>query len=283
MFNKLILLLLLSSGALAQQDEIRSQPGPLTIEDTIALQGQQLPHLAPVFQHWINAVSLRDSAKSIITAAGKKIFGDIALQLEPLKPNADSTQYQAHGIMTYTKGTAKGFNSLNTSPSFGGIRFLLLINSDGQALSYQFSNIAFSRNMVHFTPLEQEEAPEAGKSTVFSNQQKNWEQIRAVYTGFLQALNAHIKPFAHKSFSALQEEHSLITYDTYKKIIIGMSYADVTALLQDEGRELSNSQQKVNGKTLSLQSVIWKSPKGDKHITVQFENGKVSGKSQSDL
>lgn len=287
MFSRIIILLLVSASLSAQEFLSIPRENRITIRDSMALDGQPANDIIKMLEQWGTAVSLKDSASSIISTSGKKLAGEIAMNLHQgsLSIPQNGNFFNTPGILTYTKSRSKNLGSIATSPSFGGIRYHFNVYISASHLLYEFTHLEFSRNMVHYVPFEQAEPPgeDVGKSGGISNSQKNWKTLKEDYTEFLKALSDHLKIHAATALADILEKNSLITYENYKMISLGMNYSAVTTLLQDEGKELSNSQTKSGGKTVSLQSVIWKSPKGDKSITVSFENGKVSGKAQTNL
>lgn len=284
MLLRLFFLLLISSS-LAAQDQIHDSNGKIQIIDSVPLNGQPSGELFKMLSNWAKGLAEKDSAQSIVMRSGKKLAGEIALNL-PLGTNTSDIGnyvYKTPGILTYTRARVKG-SSLGTSPSFGGIRYAFNFFIQPDYLFFEFTDLEFSKNMVHFTRLEERDPPlEDGRTTITALAQKNWTIIRNDYTDFLKALSLQLKKHATTELEEILAATSPVNYENYKKISIGMSYAEVSALLADEGRELSNSQSKSNGKAVIVQSILWKAPRGDKTITINFENNKAMAKAQTGL
>lgn len=109
---------------------------------------------------------------------------------------------------------------------------------------------------------------------------KEWTAVKEEYYAYLKVLALNLKEY---STNNLQETHSPISYESYKKITVGMSYNEVVKLLEDEGKEVSNASTQLNGKLVNQQTIIWNDLDKTKTITVSFVDSKVVSKSQSNL
>lgn len=286
---KICILSILFAGNLAAQElPTNPQTGLIFIKDSIEINGKSLQEVKDILSKWGNTLLDMENLKSVYQLNNSKQTEMVAVNLPVNMPvltqDKGGNRFLVNGTLTYSKTKTKG---LVPTATFGGIKFSFSYTITAKKLFYEFTNLEYSHDMVHYGKFEGDKPPSDNynKSFLFKMSKKEWAAVKTEYYNNLKILSANLKRYAENLFASesVSANMSQINYDSYKKIVTGMSYDDVAKLLADEGKELNNTSTQVNGKTVTQQTIIWNDLDKTKSITVTFTDGKVVSKTQTNL
>jgi len=288
-FKITFLLIIAFQIAFAQDLPVNPETGLVFIKDSIELKNKSLQDVKDVMSKWSYTLIDIENLKKIYKLDNKKQTENIYISLplySVLNQEKGNNKFQTNGTLTYNKVKTTGLNAAAPLVVNGGIKFIFIYTITAKKLIYEFTNLEYSHDGLHYGKFEDSKPPadNLNRSLVFKMGKKEWGTVRAEYFDNLKILAANLKEY---TTSLLQqqttENQSPINYESYKKITPGMSFEDVVKLLADEGKELSNTSTQVNGKTVTQQTIIWNDLDKTKSITIIFNDGKVASKSQTNL
>lgn len=276
--------------AFAQDLPVNPQTGLISIKDSIDTKNKSLQEIKEVISKWGGTLMDLDNLKSIYKLNNSKQTETIAINLPVntiLTQDKGNNKFVTNGTLAYSKVKANGLNAFAPTVTSGGIKFGFSYTITEKKLIYEFTNLEYSHDMLHYGKFEETKPPSDNynKSLFFKMSKKEWDAVKKEYFSNLKTLADNLKEYATNLIQSnpVAINQSLINYESYKKITTGMSFEDVVKLLADEGKELSNTSTQVNGKTVTQQTIIWNDLDKTKSITITFTDGKVVSKSQTNL
>lgn len=282
-----LVLIILCKLSFTQELPRNSQTGLFFIKDSMEVNDKSLQDVKNIMNKWAYTLIDEGNLNKVYKLNNSKQTEKVSINLplwSILSQDKGNNIFLTNGTLTYSKTKTKG---LAPSVTFGAVKFSFSYSISANKLLYEFTSLEYSHDMVHYGKFEDEKPPSDNynKSLLLKMSKKEWNDIKVEYFNNLKILSENLKEFANPflKVNQLSPNKSLINYETYKKLIIGMTYNDVAKLLEDEGKELSNSTSQVNGKSITLQTFIWTTFDKSKSITVTFTDGIISSKSQKDL
>ncbi|MFC0775290.1 hypothetical protein [Terrimonas alba] len=286
-YSILSLLLFIYFETYSQELPVNSQTGLVSIKDSIAVKNKSLQEIKNVLSKWAYTLIDEANLNVVYKLDNSKQTEKISINLplwSVLTQDKGGNKYVTNGTLTYSRTKTKG---LVPTATFGAVKFSFSYTVTAKNLIYEFSNLEYSHDMVHYGKFEGEKPPSNNynSSLLFKMNKKEWVAVKGEYFENLKILATNLKEYAGSLLinNQASTNQSPINYESYKKITTGMPYDDVVKLLADEGKELSNSSSQVNGKTIILQTIIWYDLDKSKSISVSFTDSKVNSKSQTNL
>jgi len=281
----LILTILYSCNLSAQGLPANPQTGLVSIQDSIELKNKTIQEVKDALSKWGNTLMDLDNLKTIFKLNNSKQVENIGINLpvgSVLTVEKGNNKFLINGSMGYGKAKeVRLFNAVSTNPANGVVKFSLSYTITAQKIIYEFTNLEFSNTGVYYGKFEDERPPKDNKG-IMSLNKKMWQDVKAEHFDRIRTLSVNLKEYL-SNLLPNNSNVSPVNYESYKKIKIGMTYDEVIKIFGDEGKELSNSSSQVNGKIVILQTVIWYDLDKAKTISVSLSDGKVTGKSQSNL
>lgn len=271
----------------AQELPTNPQTGLVFIKDSVETTGKSLQEVKGLLSKW--AYTLLDEANltKIYKLDNSKQTEKISINLplwSVLTQERGGNKYAISGTLTYNKTKTKG---LVPTATFGAVKFDFSYIITTNKLIFEITNLEYSHDMVHNGKFEGEKPPsdKYNNSLLFKMSKKEWAAVKAEYFNKLKTLGENLMDYWGNILMSNQDiiNKSPINYESYKKIATGMSYDDVVKLLVVEGKELSNGTTQIDGKTIIQQTIVWNDLDKSKSIIINFTDGKVSSKSQTNL
>lgn len=278
-------LLVFVTISLAQELPTNPQTGLVSIKDSIDIKNKSIQEIKEMMSKWSYTLIDKENLAKIYSLNNSKQTENIYVSLplySVLNQQSGNNKFQTNGTLTYNKVKTSGLNAVAPLVVSGGIKYNFTYTITSKKLIYEFTNLEYSHDGLHFGKFEDSKPPadNLNRSLIIKMGKKEWGAVKEEYFTYLKTLASNLKEY---STSILQETHSPISYESYKKISVGMTYNEVVKLLDDEGKEVSNSSTQLNGKLVSQQTIIWNDLDKTKSITVSFVDGKVVSKAQSNL
>ncbi|MES2398102.1 MAG: hypothetical protein V4549_18960 [Bacteroidota bacterium] len=282
-----LLLILIGFKGFAQELPTNPETGLVFIKDSIEIKNKSIQEVRDMMSKWAYTLIDDGNLNKVYKLDNSKQTEKISINLplwSVLTQDRGGNKFTTNGTLTYSKTKTKG---LVPTVTFGAVKFDFSYTITSQKLTYEFTNLEYAHDMIHYGKYENEKPPSDNynKSLLFKTSKKEWNTIKGEYYDNLKILSGNLKEFATNLLQGSQGSAnlSLINYESYKKVTTGMAYNDVVKLLGSEGKEINNSSSQINGKTVTQQTVIWNDLDKTKNITVTFVDGKVLSKSQANL
>lgn len=285
---KIAILLILFAGNLAAQElPTNPQTGLIFIEDSVETNGKSLQEVKGLLSKWAYTLLDESNLTKVYKLDNSKQSEKISINLplwSGLTQEKGGNKYAINGTLTYSKTKTKG---LVPTATFGSVKFDFSYTVMSNKLFFEFTNLEYSHDMVHYGKFEGEKPPSDNynNSLLSKMSRKEWAAVKTEYFNNLKTLCTNLKDYVKNLLISNQDltNKSPINYESYKKITTGMSYDDVVKLLVVEGKEISNGTTQMNGKAIVQQTMVWNDLDKTKSITINFTDGKVSSKSQTNL
>jgi hypothetical protein len=288
-FRILACFVLIASAAMSQELPTNPQTGLVSIKDSISIKDKSLQEVKEVMLNWGRTLLDPENLKAVYKLDNAKQIERIAviLPVGVLTRDKGGNQYLTNGSLSYGKTKTSGLNKVAPVMVSGGAKFGFYYTITKDKLVYEFTNLEYSHDMVHYGKYESEKPPQDNYNpAVFFNMSKKvWQSVRVEYFEKVKVLSNNLKVYAANLLASNSPEgsQSTVSYEAYKKISTGMSYNEVSKMFGDEGKELNNTSSQVGGKTITQQTIVWQDLDKSKSITVTFVDGKVTSKSQQNL
>lgn len=260
--------------------------GLISILDSVEIYDATFQELKDAVKNWGFTLLDQDNLSKIYKLDNSKQTEKVAINLpigSVLTIDKGAYRFVTSGTLGYQRIKTKGI----PSATFGTVKFDFIYSISGKWLVYEFTNLEYSHDGVHYGKFEGDKPPSDNYngSFILKMSKREWVVVKAEYYENLKILGSNFHEYLSNTSggSHANNLNTQVTYETYKKIIIGMPLGEITKLFKEEGRELNNSAKEVNRKTVTQQTIIWSNPNGSKSITVVFSDGKVTSKSQSNL
>lgn len=256
-------------------------------EGSVEVKNKSLQEVKVLMKNWGRTLDM-ENLKKVYKLNNSKQTEMIVIMLPIENPkltqDRGGNSFLINGTLIYTKTKLNGLNQYGIS---GTVKFNMSYTITSQKLIYELTNIEYTNDMAHYGKFEDEKPPQdnTNRSLIFKMSKKEWTEVRAEYFERLKILSDNLKEYAITVLKNNQAsvKQSPINYESYKQIKTGMAYDEVAKLLADEGKELSNSTNQINGKPVTQQTIVWNDLDKTKSITIIFNDGKVASKSQTNL
>lgn len=286
----LITLFFVTNAVIGQGLSVNPASGLVSIIDSVELKSKSLQEVKELMTKWAYTLIDEENLKKIYKLNNSKQTEKVAINLplwSVLTKDMGGNRFLTSGTLTYSRTKTNGLNAFAPTVTFGGIKFNLVYNVTPQKLIYEFTNLEYSHDMIHYGKFEDDKPPQDNynKSILLSTSKKEWKNVRMEYFGNLKILADNLKEYTAKLLQGNSKPDNLspINYNSYQAIKLNMTYNEVKAILGGDGKELSNSSSQVNGKTITLLTIVWYDLDRSKSINISFSDGKVNGKSQTNL
>lgn len=286
-YSILLFLLVICGETYSQELPVNPQTGLIFIKDSAETNGKSLQEVKDVLSKWAYTLLDEGNLVKVYKLDNSKQTEKISINLplwSVLTQDKGGNKFVINGTLTYSKTKTKG---LAPTVTFGAVKFDFSYTISANRLIYEFTNLEYSHDMVHYGKFEGDKPPSDNynNSLLFKMSKKEWAAVKTEYFENLKVLTANLKEYSGNLLMSNQAitNKSPINYESYKKITTGMSYDDVVKLLAVEGKELSNGITQINGKAVTQQTIVWNDLDKTKNITITFTDGKVSSKSQTNL
>lgn len=274
----------------AQDLPVNPKTGLISIQDSLQLTSPSLREIKDHLTKWGYTLLDEANLKTIYKLNNTKQTEIVAINLpvgSVLTRDLGGNRFSTNGTFVYSKAKTSGLNAFAPVVMSGGIKFTLIYTLHAKKLIYEFTNMEYSHDMVHYGKFEDEKPPKDNynRSLLLKMGKKEWQQVRHDYYANMQILSSNLKEYLLNliSTNTAQSGQSKVTYTSYQAIKTGMSYEEIQKLLEDEGKETSNAVVQVNGRNVTQQTIVWHDLDNTKRITITFLDGKVVSKSQSNL
>lgn len=288
----LILLILIKSNVFAQDLPTNPATGLVSIRDTISLKDVSEKDFKPIISNWKNYLSQKTNVDKLFSVKSKQETITLAFLYGFFTSHAEMQK----GI--YTNSGNLSYFGYSRDPLFkevssvdwtnGNVSFNLIYSIKGNQFFYEFTNFEFTGSGSG-GKFEDDKPVKPFTVGVLAQNKKRWKQIKSSYCDRFKVLSENLKAYvadfikADKNDKEASAANSPISYSNYQNIKIGMSYPEVKKLLGSEGKELNNGTTQINGKAMIQQTIVWNDLDKSKSITVNFTDGKVTSKSQTNL
>ena len=266
---------------------VNSKTGLVSVQDSVILKNNSLQEIKDHLIKWGHTLIDEANVKAIFKLNNAKQTEFVSINLPVgtvLTRDQGGNKFSTNGSLGYGKVKTVLNTPIVTS---GGIKFIFTYIVYAKKIIFEFSNFEYSHDMVHFGKFEDEKPPKDNynRSMLFKMGKKEWQQVRQEYYADVKILANNLKEYLTNLTGTHNNkaEQTKITYANYQAIKTGMSYDEIKALLDDEGKEISNSVVQENGKNVARQVIIWRDLDETKSITISFSDGKVISKIQSNL
>jgi hypothetical protein len=270
-----------------QDLSINPQTGLVWIHDSVGVNFSNLQEVKDYLTKWGHTLLDADNLKAIYKLNNAKQTEMVAINLpvgSVLTREMGGNKFSTNGTLTYSKVKTVAFTPIVSS---GGVKFNLIYTIRANKLIYEFTNMEYSHDMVHYGRFEDEKPPKDNynSSLLFKMGKSEWMKVRQEYYANVQILANNLKEYVNNLIGSkpVQSGQSRISYTSYQAIKTDMPLDEIKQLLGDDGKELSSGTVQANGKSAIQQTIAWYDLDNTKSITVTFVNGKVVSKSQTKL
>jgi hypothetical protein len=262
------------------------QTGLVWIHDSVGVNSSNLQEVKDYLTKWGHTLLDLDNLKAIYKLNNAKQTEMVAINLpvgSVLTREMGGNKFSTNGTLTYSKVKTVAFTPIVSS---GGVKFNLNYTVRANKLIYEFTNLEYSHDMVHYGRFEDEKPPKDSynSSLLFKMGKGEWLKVRQEYYANVQILANNLKEYVNNLIGSRSvSEQSRISYSSYQAVKTDMSLDEIKQLLGDNGKELSSGTVQANGKSVIQQTMAWYDLDNTKSITIIFLNGKVASKSQTNL
>jgi hypothetical protein len=258
--------------------------GLVWIHDSVEVSFSSLQEIKDHLTKWGHTLLDADNLKTIYKLNNSKQSEVVAINLPVgtvLTREMGGNKFSTNGTLTYSKVKTVALTPIVSS---GGVKFNMVYSVHANKLIYEFTNLEYSHDMVHYGKFEDKKPPKDSynSSLLFKMGKNEWLKVRQEYYANVQVLSNSLKEYINNLIGS-KSEQSRISYASYQAIKTDMSYDEIKQLLGDSGKELSSGSVQANGKNAIQQTIVWHDLDVTKSITVTFLNGKVASKSQTKL
>ncbi len=290
-FKILIALILFNSNLLAQKLPISPATGLVSISDSIQFGKLTEKDFKSIVSRWQKYLSLKSNIEKIFSLNTKQETLSISIRSNVFNPSEEVQKnlYTNTGTIEYIGYKRDPIFKEATSLDWtnGKVTFNYFYSIRGSQFFYEFTNLEFTGSGSG-GKFENEKPDKPFSVGVLAQNKKRWAAIKIQYVDRIKKLSEDFKRYSNEEVNTMStnpnsELKSEVSYDTYKKISNGMIYDEVKRLLGSEGKELNNGTTQINGKAMIQQTIVWNDLDKSKSITVNFTDGKVTSKSQTNL
>jgi hypothetical protein len=280
----LALLSLITTFSNGQDLTTNTQTGLVWIHDSVEVGSNSLQEIKDQLTKWGHTLLNVDNLKTIYKLNNSKQTEIIAINLpvgSVLTRELGGNSFSTNGTLTYSKVKTVALTPIVSS---GGIKFNLNYTIRANKLVYEFTNMEYSHDMVHYGRYEDEKPPKDSynSSLLFKMGKSEWLKVRQEYYANVQILANNLKQYL-SNLIGRNTAQSRISYTTYQAVKTDMSFNEIRQLLGGDGKELNSSTVQINGKSAIQQTIAWYDLDNTKSITITFSDGKVVSKSQTNL
>ena len=279
-----VLLLIVTTISNGQDLPTDPQTGLVWVHDSVDVNSSNLQEVKDYLTKCGHTLLDGDNLKAIFKLNNAKQTEMVAINLpvgSVLTREMGGNKFSTSGTLTYSKVKTVALTPVVSS---GGVKFNMVYAVRANKLIYEFTNLEYSHDMVHYGKYEDEKPPKDGynSSLLFKMGKGEWLKVRQEYYAKVQVLASNLKDHLSNLIGS-KSGQSLISYPSYQAIKTDMSFDEIKQLLGGEGKELSSGTVQANGKSVIQQTIVWYDLDNTKSITVTFLNGKVASKSQTKL
>lgn len=280
----LALLSIVTTFSNGQDLSTNPQTGLVWVHDSIDVNNSSLQEIKDHLTKWGHTLLDVDNLKTIYKLNNSKQTEIIAINLQVgtvLTREMGGNRFSTNGTLSYSKVKTVALTPVVSS---GGVKFNMIYTVRANKLIYEFTNMEYSHDMVHYGRFEDEKPPkDSYNSSLLLKMGKNeWLKVRQEYYANVQILANNLKDYLN-NIVRRKSEQSQISYASYQAVKTGMSFDEIRTLLGSEGKELSSGAVQVNGRSVNQQTIVWYDLDNTKSITITFLDSKVASKSQTKL
>ena len=290
-FRTTLIFILLTRIVTAQDLPQNPKTGLVSIRDSINVKGKSLQEIKNILSGWGNTLMDETNLNTVFNLKNSKqterIFISLPVENPVLTQDIGGNKFLVSGTLTYMKIKNSGLNQFAPVVVNNASKFSFSYIITPHTLIYEFTNFEYSLDGVHYGKYEDEKPPQDlnNRSIVFKMGKKEWKELKIENFTYFTTLASNLKGYVSTRLqnTHITSDQSPVNYESYKKIKTGMTYDEVIKILGDEGKELSNGNTNINGKTVAQQTIVWSDLDKTKNITITFADGKAVSKSQNNL
>ena len=186
--------------ARSQDLPINPSTGLISIADSMDLKGKAVDQVKTVMTNWGHTLLDMENLKEVYKLDNSRQTETISINLPIgtiLTQDRGNNTFLTRGTLTYSRSKTSGINAFAPTATFGAVKFTLSYTAKGDKLIFEFTNMEFSHDMVHYGRFEDEKAPQDNynRSVLFSTSKKEWSRMRLDYFNNLKILARYLKQY----------------------------------------------------------------------------------------
>lgn len=172
----------------------------VSITDSANLTDKTIEQVKAAITDWGHSLLDIDNVKDVFRLDNSRQTQTIGINLPVgtiLTQDRGNGTFVARGTLTYSKTSTSGINRFVPTAAFGGVKFSFVYKVTASRLIFEFTNMEYSHDMVHYGKFENDKAPSDnyGTSVFFGTSRKEWTRLRFEYFNNLKTLAEYLKQY----------------------------------------------------------------------------------------
>jgi len=172
--------------------------GLVTIIDSIDLKGKTVEQVKDAMANWAHTLLDIDNLKQVYKLDDSKQTENVYINLPIgtiLTQDRGNNTFFTNGSLSYVRTKTNGINAYAPSVGGGGVKFSLIYKVTPTRVIFEFTNMEYSHDGVHYGRFENDKAPQNnyGASVFFGTSKKEWSRLRLEYFDKLKTLAGYLK------------------------------------------------------------------------------------------
>jgi hypothetical protein len=175
--------------------------GNISITDSVDLKGKKVEQVKEIMMSWGHTLLDGDNIKQVYKLDESRQTESIYINLPVgtiLTQDRGNGIFYTNGTLSYIRAKTNGINPFANSASIGGVKFSLIYKVTSTIVIFEFTNLEYSSDGVHYGRFESDKAPQSnyGASVFLGTSKKEWNRIRLEYFNNLKILAGYLKQYA---------------------------------------------------------------------------------------
>jgi hypothetical protein len=174
--------------------------GLVSVIDSVDLKGKSVEQVKEAMTNWGHTLLDIDNLKQVYKLNDSKQTENIYINLPIgtiLTQDRGNGIFYTNGTLSYTRAKTNGINPFANSASIGGVKFSLIYKVTSTRVIFEFTNLEYSSDGVHYGRFEGDKAPQSnfGASVFLGTSKKEWNKLKKEYFDKLVILSGYLKQF----------------------------------------------------------------------------------------